>query len=126
MRDNATMAFNLGGKNKRLTTLLTLQQYVLLSIRKCQSLSIPGVDLYRQQLEQVLNGDYKGSPFKIFETKIHAKYRCERFYPMETLRLVLSTHFQELQSAPQVPKLNQLIVDTKSNVTLTFHCYAMN
>ena len=125
MRDNATMAFNLGGKNKRLNTVL-YNNMLNCPLGKCQSLSIPGVDLYRQQLEQVLNGDYKGSPFKIFETKIHAKYRCERFYPMETLRLVLSTHFQELQSAPQVPKLNQLIVDPKSNTTLTFHCYAMN
>ena len=89
-------------------------------------MSIPGVDLYRQQLEQVLKGDYKGSPYKIFETKIHAKYRCDRFYPMETLRLVLSNHFHELQAAPQVPKLNQLIVDPKSKIKLSFHCYDMH
>merc|ERR1711973_1021562 len=60
--------------------------------------NIGGVDVYRHQLEEVLGGSYRGAPFKIYWTKIHGKFCCDKFYPVKTLEKVLASNFARVDS----------------------------
>lgn len=70
-----------------------------------------------------MDGSYRGLPFKIFWTKIHAKFTCDRFYPIKTLEKALMSSFVEMDSCMQVKQLGQELIDEASQVRYSFHCY---
>ena len=75
-----------------------------------------------------MNASYKGSPFKIFWTKIHARYDCDKFYPIRTLEKALTSGFVEIDTYKyngEEKELKKFVTDEATGVAYSFHCYQM-